>query len=168
MTTTPTASHREVVQAYLDRADAEYARQTAAADHEYTPGAPSIDYVTVDSGARQTWDTGSQRDRREGKGMPSLIPTLALRRLAGLYERGAAKYNRHNWRRGQPISSYVDSLLRHLWLVMDRQEDADGEDHCAAILWNGVGIMWTLAAIAVGALPAELDDRVGQTEVPRA
>lgn len=137
-----TRAHRDVIDEYVNR-DA---------------------YVTKDSGARQTWDTGSQRDRATGKGLPSLIPTLALRRLAGLYERGAAKYDRHNWRKGQPLSSYIDSLLRHLWLVMDCQSEADGEDHCAAIIWNAIGIMWTLAAINAGALPAELDDRIGELD----
>lgn len=124
----------------------------------------AADYVTRDSGDRQVWDTGSQRDRASGKGLPSLIPTVALRRLAGLYERGAVKYDRHNWRKGQPLSSYIDSLLRHLWLVMDKDEDLGDEDHCAAIAWNAIGLLWTLAAIKAHILPQELDDRIGALE----
>jgi hypothetical protein len=123
-------------------------------------------FVTKDSGERQQFSTGSRRDTALGKGIPSLIPTSVLRRLAGLYERGARKYDRHNWRKGQPVSRYVDSLQRHLWSVMDRDEYADGEDHAAAVIWNAISIMWTLEAIKAGTLPEELDDRIGPVEVP--
>jgi hypothetical protein len=125
-------------------------------------------FVTKDSGARQQFATGSQRDTAEGKGIPSLIPTVVLRRLAGLYERGAQKYDRDNWRKGQPISRYYDSLQRHLWSVMDGDEYDGGEDHLAAVVWNAASMLWTLAAIEAGTLPAELDDRVGPLEVPGA
>jgi hypothetical protein len=114
-------------------------------------------FVTKDSGARRHYSTGSVRDRREGKGRFDLIPLEPMRRLAQLYERGAAKYGPNNWMRGQPLmASYFDSALRHM---ADLRAGEPTEDHCAAILWNIVGYMWTLAEIEAGRLPAELDDR---------
>lgn len=49
------------------------------------------EYATKDSGCRQVFATGSQRDSRVGKGRYDLISPIALRRLAQLCERGAAK-----------------------------------------------------------------------------
>ena len=113
-------------------------------------------YVTKDSGARQEWKTGSVRDLATGKGRYDLIPTDALRRLAGLYERGAAKYGDRNWEKGQPLMRYIDSLLRHTNCLVAGEPE---EDHAAAIAWNAFGYMHTLAEIEAGRLPKELDDR---------
>ena len=38
----------------------------------------------------------------------------AMRRLAQHYQNGAKKYAKNNWRKGQPISRYYDSAMRHL------------------------------------------------------
>lgn len=113
-------------------------------------------FVTRDSGARQEFDTGSRRDTREGKGRFDLIPTAPLRRLAGLYERGAAKYGDRNWERGQPLMRYVDSAMRHLTELVAGEPT---EDHAAAVAWNLFSYMATLEAIQAGRLPASLDDR---------
>lgn len=114
-------------------------------------------YVTKDSGERRKYATGSVRDSRKGKGRFDLIPLEPLRRLAGLYERGAEKYEPNNWKRGQPLmSSFFDSAFRHL---ADLQAGEPTEDHAAAVLWNVVGYMWTLDEIEAGRLPKELDDR---------
>jgi hypothetical protein len=79
-----------------------------------------------------------------------------MRRLAGLYERGAEKYQDRNWEKGQPLSSFVDSLMRHTNNLVAGEPE---EDHAAAIMWNAAGYMWTLAEIEAGRLPVELDDR---------
>lgn len=113
-------------------------------------------FVTKDSGERQEYDTGSKRDTREGKGRFDLIPTMPLRRLAGLYERGASKYGDANWQKGQPLMRYVDSLMRHTNNLVSGEPT---EDHLAAIAWNAFGYMWTLNEIECGRLPKELDDR---------
>lgn len=123
-------------------------------------------FVTKDSGERREFSTGSRRDSDEGKGRPSLIPTIVMQRLAALYQRGEQKYGSHNWRKGQPISSYVDSLYRHLWNIQNKVDD--GEDHEAAVVWNATAILWTLEAIRNGSLPEELDDRIWPTEAPTA
>lgn len=108
-----------------------------------------------DSGARQQWDTGSRRDIREGKGRFDLIPALFLRRLAKHFENGAKKYGDRNWEKGQPLSRYLDSALRHMMSVQEGLED---EDHLAAAAWNIQAIMWTLEEVRAGRLPRELAD----------
>lgn len=114
-------------------------------------------YITKDSGARRDFGTGSVRDRAEGKGRFDLIPPIMLRRLAGLYERGAVKYGPHNWQRGQPLmASYIDSAFRHLSELIAGEPV---EDHAIAVIWNITGYIWTLNEIEAGRLPKELDDR---------
>ncbi len=113
-------------------------------------------FITKDSGKRQEFETGSVRDLATGKGRYDLIPTLPLRRLAGLYERGSAKYGDRNWEKGQPLMRYVDSAMRHINCLVAGEPD---EDHAAAIAWNLFGYMFTLAEIEAGRLPETLDDR---------
>lgn len=112
-------------------------------------------YVTKDSGQRQEFPTGSRRDTREGKGRYDLVSVPAIRRLAGLLERGAEKYGDRNWEKGQPLSRYLDSALRHTFQVLDGKTD---EDHAAAAMWNLMAFIHTEEKIAAGDLPAELSD----------
>lgn len=113
-------------------------------------------FITKHSGAQQQFDTGSRRDLPTGKGRYDLIPTIPLRRLAQLYERGAVHYGDRNWERGQPLMRYVDSAMRHLNNLVAGEPE---EDHAIAVAWNMFGFVWTLAMIEAGRLPAELDDR---------
>lgn len=113
-------------------------------------------FVTKDSGQRQEFGTGSVRDLATGKGRYDLIPTMPLRRLAGLYERGAAKYGDRNWEKGQPLMRYVDSAMRHLNCLLAGEPE---EDHATAVVWNMFAFMFTLDAIEAGRLPAALDNR---------
>lgn len=114
-----------------------------------------MDYVTKDSGERQAFETGSVRDTRTGKGRYDLLPPEGIRRLAQLYERGAVKYGERNWEKGQPVSRYMDSLLRHAFAVLEGEPT---EDHLAAIAWNAVGAITTQERCRAGQLPAPLDD----------
>lgn len=114
------------------------------------------DYVTKDSGERETFATGSVRDTREGKGRYDLIPTIALRRLACVYERGAKKYDDRNWEKGQALMRYLDSAMRHIQEVIAGEPS---EDHAAHAAWNLFAFMSTLEWIEAGRLPKELDDR---------
>jgi hypothetical protein len=79
----------------------------------------------------------------------------AMRRLAKHYENGAKKYAANNWRKGQPVSRYYDSAMRHLWACIDEKTD---EDHAAALLWNLIGILQTKIDVNKGQLPKELDN----------
>lgn len=100
--------------------------------------AANTGYVTKDSGVREEMATGSVRDSREGKGRFELVSPFALARLAGVYERGAAKYDSRNWEKGQPYSRFLDSAMRHLNRFAMGWRD---EDHLAQAAWNIFAIM---------------------------
>jgi hypothetical protein len=108
-----------------------------------------------DSGKRREFSTGSVRDVREGKGRYDLIPPYSLQRLAKHYENGANKYGDRNWEKGQPLASYVDSLIRHGqdYLAGDRSED-----HLAAVAWNAFAAMWTEEMIRLQKFPQSFND----------
>jgi len=114
-----------------------------------------------DSGKRQEFETGSKRDTRDGKGRYDLIPAYALFRLARHYENGAKKYGDHNWQLGQPLSRYLDSLIRHAYRFKDGSRD---EDHMAAVAWNAFAYMETEHLIELGQLPQSLNDMVSTVD----
>lgn len=101
------------------------------------------------------FETGSVRDSVEGKGDFYSIPPHALKRLALRFEFGAKKYDRFNWRKGQPMSVLMDSLERHL---NDFKSGCDKEDHLAAIAWNVFVLMDQERRLKAKELPASLDD----------
>lgn len=111
--------------------------------------------VTKDSGTRRAFDTGSQRDAAVDKGRYDLVTPMALRRLAGLYERGAVKYDARNWEKGQPMSVFLDCAKRHLEKHHMGYRD---EDHLAAAAWNIFCMMHQEHQLKRGKLPEELDD----------
>lgn len=113
------------------------------------------EFVVKDSGERQTFATGAVRDGGEGKGYFHCLPYEPLLALARLYEAGARKYGKDNWRKGIPLSRYLDSAFRHLLKLCAGWKD---EDHAAAVLWNLCGFIWTAEQVKGGELPPELDD----------
>lgn len=108
-----------------------------------------------DSGERREFDTGSRRDVRKGKGRFDLINPIAMKRLARHYENGGVKYGDHNWELGQPIMSYLDSAIRHLYSFIEGNRE---EDHLAAVAWNAFAAIYTEEMIRRGVLSDELDD----------
>ena len=87
----------------------------------------------ADSGNRRDFETGARRDTSEGKGRYDLLPWEAVKQLAIHCEMGAEKYGERNCEKGIPISSLMDSAVRHL--VKYQTGEAD-ENHLAAALWN--------------------------------
>lgn len=112
-------------------------------------------FVTTTTPEHDTFDTGSVRGDRTGKGRYDLLPREAIHRVAQLYERGATAYGDRNWERGQPFSRVVDSMLRHAFQAAAGMDD---EDHLAAVAWNALALITFEERIARGELPAELDD----------
>lgn len=94
--------------------------------------------VIQDSGERREFSTGAVRDMAEGKGDMISMPWEALLRLSKHYEAGAKKYDRWNYRKGIPVSSFIDSACRHL---AKYQCGCDDEDHLAAAAFNILGAM---------------------------
>lgn len=92
----------------------------------------------LDSGERREFSTGAVRDMAEGKGDMVSMPWEALLRLSKHYEAGAKKYARWNFRKGIPVSSFIDSACRHL---AKYQCGLDDEDHLAAAAFNILGAM---------------------------
>jgi len=108
-----------------------------------------------DSGQRQAFTTGAVRDAMAGKGLPHMIPPVALRKIALRFEQGAAKYGPGNWMQGIPLSRYQDAIQRHTLAWAEGQTD---EDHLGAVGWNFTAAAWTEQQIQAGRLPAALDD----------
>ena len=112
-------------------------------------------HTIKDSGKRQQFSTGSQRDIRTGKGRYDLLPCHAIERLAKHFETGALKYSEKNWEKGQPLSRYLDSALRHLFQELSGKND---EDHAIASAWNLLCYVETKKWITQGKLPKSLND----------
>jgi hypothetical protein len=89
-----------------------------------------------DSGERRMFSTGANRDMADGKGDMFSLPAAAILRLSRHYELGAKKYSRLNYQMGIPVSSFMDSALRHIFKYLDGWDD---EDHLSAAAFNILG-----------------------------
>ena len=89
-----------------------------------------------DSGERTEFPSGAVRDMHSGKGDMLSVPWAAMLRVSKHYENGAAKYGRYNYLKGIPVSSFIDSALRHLAKYVAGWDD---EDHLAAAAFNVLG-----------------------------
>lgn len=108
------------------------------------------------SGGEEYFTTGSRRNSRSGKGRYDLLQSHAIFRLARVNEIGAEAYrDDHNWRKGQPISRYLDSALRHTFNYAHGYRD---EDHIAHAIWNLCCLLETEHMIEKGLLPPSLAD----------
>ena len=92
----------------------------------------------MDSGDRTEFGTGAVRDMKVGKGDMVSLPAAAILRLSQHYENGAQKYGRFNYQKGIPVSSFIDSAIRHLFKYLDGWDD---EDHLSAAAFNVLGAM---------------------------
>lgn len=84
------------------------------------------------------FSTNAIRDSSEGKGDMVSVPWEAILRLSRHYQEGAKRYERWNYRKGIPVSSFIDSACRHL---AKYQCGCDDEDHLAAAAFNVLGAM---------------------------
>lgn len=117
-------------------------------------------YVTKDSGERREFSTGSRRDADTGKPYIRRIPPLVRERLGAVYRRGADKYGDaddpvENWKKGQPLHEFYESMHRHITKSEMGMED---EDHDAQALWGMCAIIMTKHYIRTGQLPEALAD----------
>lgn len=119
-----------------------------------------MNFTTKDSGDRQQFDTGMQRDLQVGKSRPDLISPFMTERVGHLLARGAEKYDENNWMKGQPFSRALASLERHL--MQFKQSDI-AEDHLAAIVFNTMCIIHYQEMIRLGRLDPALNDLMDYT-----
>ncbi|MGV9141319.1 MAG: dATP/dGTP diphosphohydrolase domain-containing protein [Promethearchaeota archaeon] len=100
-------------------------------------------YKTKDSGKRQIYDSGMNRDLQDGKPQFDLIipknqkyGDSLLYRWAMLMERGRAKYGKRNWENAnsqEEMERFKSSAFRHFMQWFHNEDD---EDHAAAVLFN--------------------------------
>jgi len=94
-------------------------------------------YETKDSGKRQHFASGMQRDVQEGKTLWHLVTSgPLLRRWAELLTRGAEKYDANNWMKAdgpEELNRFKASAFRHF---MQWYFDETDEDHAAAVVFN--------------------------------
>ena len=114
------------------------------------------DYTLEDSGEREKYISGAQRDSETGKGRFDLLSPIFLKRLAIVCEKGAEKYSERNWEKGIPTMRFIDSAFRHINSYIEGQRT---EDHIAQAAWNLMCFCHTIEMIERGILPKELDDR---------
>lgn len=114
-----------------------------------------MSYKLKQTGKKQEFSTGAQRDGAQGKPRLELISPVFLDRLGVLLAKGADHYGERNWEKGMPLSRLLSSALRHLNQTLDGDE---GEDHPIQCVFNLMAYVHTLHRIRAGTLPAELDD----------
>jgi hypothetical protein len=86
-----------------------------------------------------------------------LIPYIAIKRVASIFEQGAELYGERNWENGFPLQRFLDSAIRHLFQYISGIKD---EDHGAQCVWNIMGFIETLYRINQGYLLDNLDNRL--------
>lgn len=105
--------------------------------------------------SKMEFNSGAHRSSSEGRGNYDSIPPLGLERLALRCEFGDNLHGKGNWKKGIPLSSYINSALRHInnYMCGDLEED-----HVSAASWNLLAMAHTEKLILSGQLPEELDD----------
>ena len=116
-----------------------------------------------DSGERIEFKTGAVRDTTIGKGRYDLLSPIAIKRLAQHYENGSIKYDDRNWEKGMPLKRFLDSAIRHLFQLLDGD---DQEDHAAAAMWNIAGFIHIQEKIRRGELPSKLAEGLSWNPIP--
>ena len=123
-------------------------------------------YETKDSGERQQFASGMQRDVTEGKISYHLIRSGPMfKRWAELMTRGAVKYNEDNWLMADSegeLKRFKVSAARHFEQWFDGDTD---EDHAAAVIFNMNGYEYVLARLEEEEYPKP--KRVHWSEGPR-
>ncbi len=98
-------------------------------------------YRTLDSGEREHFDSGMQRDTEDGKTKWHLVASgPMLERWAGLMTRGSVKYDDDNWMKAdseKELRRFRASAYRHFMQWWYGDED---EDHASAIFFNINGV----------------------------
>ncbi len=93
------------------------------------------------------FETGAVRDSDDTKeNYIESLPWLALRRYAFYMKSKEAKYGKGNFKKGIPIESYEESLLRHVQKYISNKHENGNfekeEDHLSAMLFNIFGIIF--------------------------
>lgn len=106
-----------------------------------------MSFEIKDSGEREVFSTGMQRDSGQKTLRPDLIWLPGLERLAEHMGKGALKYSERNWERAatqEELDRFKASAFRHFlqWFRGDRDED-----HMAGCIFNLFGAEYVKAKI---------------------
>ena len=79
-----------------------------------------------------------------GKPSWSLLPIESMRELVSVYDIGAKKYGRENWRKGMEWHRVFDAMMRHAWSWWggERRDPIDGQHHLASVAWGALTLIW--------------------------
>jgi hypothetical protein len=93
----------------------------------------------------------------QGKLQWSLVDFKSLEGLVQVLEMGAKKYDKHNWKKGMPITQVSESLMRHLFAFLNGEntDSESGLSHISHVLCNAMFIEYILRE------KPEFDDRYG-------
>jgi len=107
--------------------------------------AANLGFTVKDSGKREQFESGMQRDTTEGKILWHLaFDGPMFKRYAEHLTKGAVKYTARNWMKasGQAeLERFKESAVRHFIQWMNGERD---EDHAAAVLFNINGFEYVL------------------------
>lgn len=110
-----------------------------------------------------TFESGAIRDSQAGKlDMIETLGYLALGEFSKYMTAKKQKYGSGNFKRGIPVESYEQSLIRHWHKYMCIKELTQkginapdefepGEDHISAIVFNAFGILFERAVLDIKA-----------------
>lgn len=112
-------------------------------------------------------------DKKEGKTRMSLVPWLAIRKVAEVMTYGAKKHGVKNWLEGGDWSYIVDALFRHLlaWIEGESDDQETRKSHLAHAACN-VLMLAELEARQIGNNDVQegnkpLRKKIGHTEYER-
>jgi hypothetical protein len=104
----------------------------------------------------RTFESGATRDTDEGKlQYKGFISPYALKQFAeymhkNRYMTDGSMRDSDNWKRGIPVDSYCDSLIRHIvefWTALDNNDLEAADEIAPAIFFNIQGYMHERAKI---------------------
>jgi integrase len=82
----------------------------------------------------------------KGKLRWSLIDWKSLEPMVRVLEKGAQKYDDHNWKKGMPTSQISESLLRHMFAFMNGEDNdlETNESHLGHVMCNVMFLIYNL------------------------
>lgn len=86
--------------------------------------------------------TGGQKGQKPAQ--LSYLPFDSLAEVSKVYQYGASKYARDNWKKGYKWSLNFDAMMRHMFAFWEG-EDLDPESGCAHVghaCWHALTLLW--------------------------
>jgi hypothetical protein len=93
----------------------------------------------------------------QGKLQWSLVDFKSLEGMVKVLEMGAEKYDKHNWKKGMPVTQVGESLMRHLFAFLNGEntDSESGLSHLSHVLCNAMFMEYILRE------KPNFDDRYG-------